>query len=158
MSLGMFIVLLLCIRTVVRNFEWVSEDSLWTATLRESPEDPHSWNNMGDVYSRHGELQQSLDSFTEATKLDSNYADAYHNIGNTYIQMKDYDAAIPFFQKAVSLNPNLWQSYQDLAGIAVEKGNNSQALDYIEKALKIDPTNQTLKENEQMLQRATIHQ
>ena len=153
LCVGMFLVLLLSIRTVIRNTEWVSADSLWTATLRESPEDPHSWNNMGDVYARRGELEQSVNAFTQATKLDPNYADAYHNIGNTYLQMQQYDKAIPFFEKAVSLNPNLWQSYQDLAGIAVEKGNYPQALGYIEKALNIDPANPTLQKNEKDLQR-----
>jgi hypothetical protein len=154
---GIIVVIALCTRTLVRNSEWSSQDTLWVATLRESPEDPQSWNNMGDVYARHGEFDKSIEAFTQATKLNPNYADAYHNIGNTYLQMKKYDEAVPFFEKAVSINPNLWQSYQDLAVIAAEKKEYQQALSYIDQALKINPTDPTLLQNVQVLRRATIH-
>ncbi len=148
---GVIILIALSIRTIVRGSEWRTTDSLYAATLRESPEEPRSWNNMGDVYARHGEFDKSIEAFTQAVTINPQYADAYHNIGNTYIQMKKYDEAVPYFEKALSINPNLWQSYQDLAGIAVEKKEYQKALGYIEQALAINPADASLKQNAQAL-------
>lgn len=155
---GIIVLIALSTRTMLRNSEWRTEDSLWVATLRESPEDMRSWNNIGDVYSRHGMYDKSIDAFTQATKINPNYADAYHNIGNTYLQMKKYEEAVPYFKKALSINPNLWQSYQDLAFIAAEKKEYQQALRYIEQALAINPTDASLQENAQVLHRAILGQ
>ncbi|MCX6791985.1 MAG: tetratricopeptide repeat protein [Candidatus Gottesmanbacteria bacterium] len=158
MCVGIIAVIALCTRTMLRGSEWRSQDSLWVATLRESPEEPKSWNNMGDVYARHGEYDKSIEALTQAIKINPQYADAYHNIGNTYIQMKKYDEAMPYLKKSLSMNPNMWQSYQDLAVIAAEKKDYQQALEYIEKALKINPTDALLQQNAQTLQRAIREQ
>jgi Tfp pilus assembly protein PilF len=141
------VVLALCTRTIVRNNDWRTEDSLWIATAIVSPDNEHSWNNMGDVYSRHGEYEKSIEAFTRATKINPNYADAYHNIGNTYVHIKKYDEAVPFFEKALSINPNLWQSYQDLAVVAVAQKDYQKAIVYFEKAIAINPNNVVLWTN-----------
>jgi tetratricopeptide (TPR) repeat protein len=151
---GIILVIALCTRTMLRNSEWRTADSLYTATVRESPEDPRSWNNMGDVYSRHGMYDKGLEAFAQAIQLNPNFAEAYHNIGNTYVEMKKYDEAVPYFEKALLINPKLWQSYQGLAFIAAEKKEYQQALRYIEQALKVNPTDPTLQQNAQVLRRA----
>lgn len=144
---GVVLVLALSTRTMIRNNEWRTEDSLWIATAIASPGDPHSWNNMGDVYGRHGEYEKSIEAFTNATKINPNYADAYHNIGHTYIQMQKYEEAIPFFEKALSINPNLWQSYQNLAFIAAAKKDYQKAIGYFKKAIAINPNDAVLWTN-----------
>lgn len=141
------VVLALCARTIVRNNDWRTEDSLWVATAISSPTDPHSWNNMGDVYGRHGEYEKSIEAFTRATQINPNYADAYHNIGNTYVHMKKYQEAIPFFEKALSINPSLWESYQDLAFIAVANKEYDKAIGLFEKAVAINPQDAVLWTN-----------
>ncbi len=144
---GVMIVLALSTRTMIRNNDWRTEDSLWVATARISPYDPHSWNNMGDVYGKRGEYDKSIEAFTRATNIKPNYADAYHNIGKTYVLMKKYDEALPFFEKALSINPRLWQSYQNLAVVSVSKKEYDKAISYIEQAIKINPVDAVLWSN-----------
>ena len=156
--LGITVVIALGTRTIIRNSEWRTADSLWVATLRESPEDPNSWNNMGDVYGRHGLYDKSIEAFTQATIIDPRDSDAYHNIGRTYAVMKKYEEAVPYFEKALSINPNLWQSYQELAVIAAEKKEYQKALEYTEKAVNINPSSSALQHNVQLLHRAILAQ
>jgi tetratricopeptide (TPR) repeat protein len=137
----------LCTRTIVRNNDWRTADSFWVATVNVSPNDPHSWNNMGDVYSRRGEHEKSILAFTRAIELKPNYAAAYFNIGQTYIAMKKYKEAIPFFEKALVIDPNLWQAYQNLGFIATAKFEYQKAIEYFNKALRINPADATLLEN-----------
>lgn len=148
LSIGIIILLAISGRTIARNLEWRSEDTLWPATLRESPQVVYSWNNMGDVYSRAGNFVNASEMFKQAILIDPYYADAYHNLGNSYFNRKMYKEAAENFQKAVSLNPNLWQSYQSLAAIADMQGNYQEALMYLEKALLITQNDQLLRNYE----------
>lgn len=146
--IGIVILLALSAGTVARNLEWRSEDTLWPATLRESPDVVYSWNNMGDVYSRAGNFEKATEMFTKATQIDPKYPDAYHNLGSSYLNRGMFKEANESFLKTVELNPNLWQSYQNLAAIADAQGNYKQALIYMEKALAITKNDQLLRNYE----------
>jgi tetratricopeptide (TPR) repeat protein len=139
-----FIVLLLSIRTIVRNNDWQNQDSLWLAAARTSPSSPQNHNNLGDLYGRRGELERSAAEFKKAIELNPNYADAYHNLGNTYQQMGKPAEAIKSYQKAVELNSNLWQSYQNMAAIYFERGEFTQAEEEMQQAIRANPANANL--------------
>ncbi len=57
------------IRTIVRNFDWRTPDSLYIATGRTAPSDPKTHNNLGDVYARRGDLQRAAYEFKLATEI-----------------------------------------------------------------------------------------
>lgn len=141
------IILLLMVRTIVRNMDWKNEDTLWVATGKTSPSDPKTHNNLGDVYGRQGDLEKSAEEFKIAIKLNPKYADAYHNLGNTYNQMKKVNDAIINYQLAIKYNPNLWQSYQNLAVIYFGQKEFTKAEDMISQAVKINPTEVSLQMN-----------
>ena len=143
-SLIALIIFALIVRTYIRNRDWQNEDTLWIATAQTSPLVPYTWNNMGDVYSRHGDLNKAAESFQRAIMLNPNYADAHHNLGEAYRQMGEIGDAKLMFEQALQLNPKLWQSYASLANIALQKKDYQQALVYVEKALQIVPDSQML--------------
>lgn len=141
------IILVLMIRTIVRNNDWQSEDKLWVATVKLSPSSPNSHNNMGDVYARHGNLDMATQEFQKAIELKPNYADAYHNLANTYQQMGKLDLALENYTKATVLAPYLWQSNQNIAVIYYQKDELNLAEGAIKKAILINPNNLNLKLN-----------
>jgi len=143
--LGIILIYLAFItRTIIRNRDWTSEDTLWIATAQISPTVPYTWNNMGDVYSRHGDLEKAAESFQRAIRLNPKYADAHHNLGQTYRTMGEVGDAILMYEKALVYNPNLWQSHASLAAIYYAKKDYQMALNHIEQALKIVPSAQML--------------
>jgi len=140
-----FIVLIaFSLRTIIRNRDWQNEDTLWIATAKTSPTIPYTWNNMGDVYSRHGDYKKAAEMFQRAIVLNPQYADAYHNLAETERDMGEIGDAVLMYEKAIVLNPKLWQSHQALAGIYVYKKEYQKALYHIEEALKIVPDNTML--------------
>jgi len=138
-------------RTIIRNTDWKNEDSLWVATAEVAPSGEHIHNNLGDVYSRQGDLPRAVSEFKKAIEINPRYADAYHNLANTYHEMNDYDDAVSNYQKAIELNPGLWQSYQGLAAIYFEKGDYPEALRNMEAAAKINPNDPELQQNLQLI-------
>ena len=140
-SLALFtgIIALYGIRTVIRNFDWKNEDTLWLATVKSSPTSSKAWNNIGDYYGRQGNAQKSFESFVQATRLSPTYADAWHNAGNVLLNSGQTDEAIPYFEKSLMFNPNLTESYNKLAFAYNKKGDREKAQLLIQKSLEINP-------------------
>ncbi|MDD5489639.1 MAG: tetratricopeptide repeat protein [Candidatus Moranbacteria bacterium] len=142
----------LSVRTIIRNQDWKSEDTLWIATAQVAPSGQNIHNNLGDVYARQGDMQKAIDEFKKAIEINPNYADAYHNLGNTYQAMGQLDLAMENYQKAASINPQLWQSYQNMAAIYFNAGDYQKALENIKKAAEINPTDENLKQNVELIE------
>ena len=138
------ILILLSLRTIIRNNDWKNQDALWLATAKTSPSSPQNHNNLGDLYGRHGNPQKAIEEFKMAIKLKPDYADAYHNLANTYSQTGNIEEAIKNYKQAINFNPNLWQSYQNLAGLYFQQGNFNQAKEELEKAVNINPKDSIL--------------
>lgn len=129
--------------TFLRGFDWKDEDSLWLATVKTSPDSSKAWNNMGDYYGRHGDMQASFNAFVKATQINPSYSDAWHNAGNALVQMGKDNESIPYFEKSLQFNPNLIEAYNNLAVVYHKKGDQEKSLAMINKSLQINP--QTVK-------------
>jgi tetratricopeptide (TPR) repeat protein len=139
------IVACLSVRTIVRNRDWRSEDTLWLATAAVAPSGQQIHNNLGDVYARNGDLPKAVEEFKTAIAINPQYADAYHNLANTYQTMGQLDLAIENYKKAIEFNPNLWQSYQNIAAIYFNSGQFDLAEENIKKALELNPSDENLQ-------------
>jgi len=142
----------LSVRTIIRNKDWKSEDTLWLATAQVAPSGQQIHNNLGDVYARQGNLEKAVEEFKKAIAINPNYADAYHNLANTYQQIGQVDLAVENYQKALEINPQIWQSYQNLAAIYFNSGQYDIAEENIKKALEINPSEENLQQNLQIIQ------
>lgn len=139
------IIAALTVRTVVRNKDWKSEDSLWLAAARTSPSSHQNHNNLGDYYGRQGNFEKAAEEFKKAIELKPNYADAYHNLGNTYRQMGKPEEALENYEKALEFNSSLWQSYHQIAALRFEAGEFEKSEEYLKRALELNPEHEVLR-------------
>jgi tetratricopeptide (TPR) repeat protein len=84
-----------------------------------TPEAIRNYNAGIEAYNR-GQTTEALRKFSEATRIDPGYADAYYNMGSIHYQMKQYHEAANLFQKSASLSPADSQAKFNLA-LALEK-------------------------------------
>lgn len=141
-------------RTVIRNLDWKTPPDLWRATVKVSPASAKAHNNMGDVYSGEGNLNQAVKSFRRAIELKPNYADAYHNLGNAYQQMGYFDEAIKNYKIAVGINRNLYQSYTNLGIIYLRRNELPPAKECLRQVLEIKPDEQQIKRVLEMIEKS----
>ena len=141
------LLIMLSVRTIVRNIDWKNEDNLWIATGKTSPSSPNTHNNLGDVYGRQGNKLAALAEFQRAIELKPNYGDAYHNLANTYIELGQADKALENYQNALKFNPNLWQSYQNIAAIYFNLKKFDLTIENLTKAAAINPRNLNIRNN-----------
>ncbi len=151
-SLVGILVILLSARSLIRNTDWKSEESLWTATAKTSPSGPNIHATMGEIYKKQGDLEKAEEEFKKAIEINPRYADGYHNLATFYQHYGRNDEAIPNYLKAIEYKPRLWQAYQGLAGIYFKQGDYFKARDYVKKALEIDPANEKLQENMRIIE------
>lgn len=144
-SVFSLVIMILIVRTIIRNVDWKNEDNLWLSAARTSPSSPQNHNNLGDYYGRHRDLTRSIAEFKKAIALKPNYADAYHNLGNAYREAGRFKEAVQSYQKAASIEPKLWQSHQNMAAIYFAQEKYALAKESLERAISIEPNNTQLK-------------
>lgn len=141
------VVAVLSVRTYLRNRDWRNEDTLWQASAKYSPSSHQNHNNLGDMYSRWGDLEKAASEFQTAIALKADYADAYHNLGLTYQKVKNWELAKKNYRQAIKFNPNLWQSRMNLANIFFDLGKYEKALAELFSAIEINGQSSDLYTN-----------
>jgi tetratricopeptide (TPR) repeat protein len=94
-------------------------------------------------YAHHlkGELDQALDQYSEAIRLDPQYARAYNNRGLAYQARRDMRQAITDFSEAIRLSPTLVAAYLNRGVAHMTKLDYKKALADYDEAVRIDPEN-----------------
>jgi len=84
-----------------------------------------------------GDFDTAIASFTEAIRLDPNYAEAYYNCGKAYSNKGEYDKAIEDYTKAIRRKPHTRfgsMAYKDRGDAYGEKGELQKAKADLDKA------------------------
>jgi len=89
-----------------RNQVWKNELTLWSDVVLKSPNKARPFANRGTVYDEMGQQDKAIADYTQALKIDSNYALAYSNRGLIYGSRGDYDPAIIDFSRALKIDSN----------------------------------------------------
>jgi tetratricopeptide (TPR) repeat protein len=81
------------------------------------------YQNLGILYGQQYQLDKAIEAFTNAIKIDDQYADAYHNRGYAYQLMNNHENAILDFDKAIQLDPSS-RDYRDSKNRSLEMLKN----------------------------------
>ncbi|XP_066525404.1 uncharacterized protein ttc6 isoform X2 [Hoplias malabaricus] len=95
----------------------------------------------GMCYMAQGEaslLPQALEAFSNAVRINPDYADAYHQRGLCRIRLQ-HSRSVQDFNRALSINPNFFQVYLSLAAFYGTKGRYSKAILNCNEAIRIQP-------------------
>ncbi len=98
---------------------------------------PAAYYNIGIIYYRLEQYQQSIDYFKKAIHEKADYAAAYFNLGIIYQTLGLQQHALEQYNEATHLLPGHANAYNNKALIYLKAGNNFQGCANAQKACKL---------------------
>jgi Flp pilus assembly protein TadD len=77
--LAAFAALALGVATIARNQDYRTEVTLWSDTVRKSPDKARAWNNLGYAYQLEGRREEARAAYQRALALDPEHLPARLN-------------------------------------------------------------------------------
>ncbi|NIY74727.1 tetratricopeptide repeat protein [Thalassospira sp. HF15] len=112
---------------------------LYSTALRQNPNQPDVWNNLGVALRRSKKFDAALIAYRRAADIRPQNAGMWSNMGNCLREMMRFDEALVAHNKALELDDTI-KSHTFNAGLVYRDMNRfEEALDYFERALTIDP-------------------
>jgi len=92
--------------TVKRNNDWQDDLSLWTATVKTSPNSSKAHNNLAVEYEKLGEMDRAIEEYLTSIKLNPKRVNPYISLGAVYYKLGNYTLAKQYWGAAVELDPS----------------------------------------------------
>jgi len=115
-----------------------AEDYYYRALKQTSFKNAEIWDKLGIAYQVDNKFHSARKAFTNATRINKDYADAWNNIGTVYYMEKKYGRSVKYYQHAIELkgdnasfHVNLGTSYYHLKkfDLAVEEYRTALGID-----------------------------
>ena len=97
------------------------------------------FNNRGAVYYGKKDYDRAIADFSNAIRLDPNFADAFNNRGLAYYDKNDYDHAIADYSASIRLNPKDASAYRDRGIAYSNKKVYDRAIADFSEAIRLKP-------------------
>jgi len=109
-----------CAGTITRNNDWKDELSLWSDTVRNSPDSAEVHDNLGLAYSAKGLMEMAISEFQMALRLKPRDANAHYNLALLYQGLGYTDMARAEFEAVLRIRPNDYWTRKMLLYIATD--------------------------------------
>jgi len=114
-------------------------ETLWKETLARNPTCFLAYDNLGEILSQKGQVEEAIGYYQKAVDTNPNFSEAFNNLGNAFLQKGQLNQAIANYEKAKQISPDHPQPYYNLANVKLLQGHTNEAFAEYEHALKILP-------------------
>ena len=114
-------------------------ETLWQDTIAKNPDAWMAYNNLGNILTIQGKLDEGVRYYKRAIAINPNYAGAYNNLGFAYGKRGMLDEAISECKKALAIDPDFAEAHNNLGLTYANKGMLDEAISEYKKALVINP-------------------
>lgn len=105
-----------------------------------------AYYNLGIAYWAIGDKEKSMENYSFAIKVDTNYTDAYYGRGVCYYYLNEQDKALADYSKAISILPRP-ELFYNRGMLYANKKMYTEAIDDYSKAISSSPENANLYYN-----------
>ncbi len=100
----------------------------FSAVVKQLPNHPGAWGNLGTVFSRMGRFAQAEKAYETALQFAPNEPGLWINLGLVYVKRKDFAKAKPLFERVEKSRLASAQSKEMLAACQIHTGEAEKAL------------------------------
>ena len=111
--------------------------NLFKDELRIKPAVAHY--SLGNALLRKGRTSEAIDQFTEALRINPDYAEAHNNLGNALLVTGRTSAAIDQCKEALRIDPTYAHAHNNLGNALAQTGRASEAIDHYKQTLRMNP-------------------
>ncbi|MGD0885947.1 MAG: tetratricopeptide repeat protein [Thermodesulfovibrionales bacterium] len=125
--------------TVSRTSVWRDDLTLFTDTVRKSPDAALPHNNLGNAYENQDRIDEAVNEFSTAVKIRPGLAGAHYNLGNEYKRQKRFKEAIIEYKTSLRLNPGYAEAHINLGVAYLNQNLLDEAVNEFTTAVKLEP-------------------
>ncbi len=133
--------------TITRIPVWKDNLTLWSDTVKKSPDSHIVHLNLGVAYKEAGQLDEAVREYKNALEIKPDYGAAHNNLGIIHYLQGRMDEAAREYRKALELNPALAIAYNNLGVIYFKQGRIKEAAGEYKEALRLNPALSEAHEN-----------
>jgi len=100
---------------------------------------PDAWNNLGVIATREGKVEESIERFQEALRLNPHHVLALDNLGNAFRLQKNWDEARKVLERALEIAPQDPEANYSLGMVFAQANDTAKAYEYLQRALQARP-------------------
>ncbi len=117
----------------------------------KNPQAKELYTKAGALFEEN-KFDEAIESYTQAIRIDSNYASAYFNRALAYAILNKYDEAISDAQVVMRLEPDSYDAPYVMGIVAEYQKDYNLAMDWYEKSLAKNPNYEQAKARMEQLQ------
>lgn len=132
-------------RTVTRNPDWRTTESLWRATVAHNPGSPIGWSSLGDIYRERGDLKGAADAYRKAIELREGAgfaaADAHSRYAGVLVKLGQKGEAEIHYRKVLEREPRRLAALNNLGELLLQRAAAREAAELFQRAADVEPNN-----------------
>lgn len=134
------LVILLSLRTIIRNTDWKDGYTLYAHDIKISKDSFDLENNFGVELFRKGDIENAKTHFEKSIELQPNWAISLNNLGAVYNRLGDTEKAELYYKKAIE-KEDYYLAYENLSFLLMEEPASQNTLSFLQKAVLKFPQN-----------------
>jgi tetratricopeptide (TPR) repeat protein len=96
-------------------------------------------NNLGMALQQAGQMQEAIEDWEQAVRLNPDYAEPHSNLGNGLLRTGRLSEAVGQYEQALRIKPDYAETHNNLAVALFRLGRVPEAISHWERALRLKP-------------------
>ena len=118
---------------------WRNSETLFRHAVQVTKNNYLAYNNLGFYLSGQGKMEEAMENYRLALKIEPHYEDAQNNLGYALAGQKKYPEAIEHYQAALRVRPNHVEVHNNLGNALADIGELDEAIAHYLIVLKQQP-------------------
>jgi tetratricopeptide (TPR) repeat protein len=128
--------------TRVQLAYWERSRALWERTLNVTTENALAHFNLGAAVENEGKIDEAIHHYSEALRIEREYADAHYNLANALMKTgktEKAEEARSHLDEALRIKPNFAEAHNALGTYYLIQGKMDEAITQISAAVRLKP-------------------